>query len=333
MINIKVLDCTLRDGGYINNWNFGRKNIRDIISNLDRAGINFIEIGFFRSGKHLESQSLYSDFASLTNIVPEETNINKLMGMIAFGEFPIDDIPEAEQSLIKGIRLIFKKHQRQAAFEYCRKLKDKGYRLFINPTFIDQYNEKELLLLIEKINKIQPYGMTIVDSMGVLKEKDLLNLYYLIDNNLDKNIVLGFHSHNNLKLSFSNAQSLLRLNKTRELVIDSTILGMGRGAGNLCTEVLTQYLNDNYGGKYNVVPVLKLMDEIIHPIFEKTPWGYSVPYYLAALNHCHPNYAKYLIDKQTVPVDVINQILSAIPFEKRSIYDLDLIEQMYNNIL
>lgn len=331
-MSTKILDCTLRDGGYINNWDFGLENIRTVLDQLNKAKTDYIEIGFISSGQHSPSQSLYSDFSSIERILPDNINTEKLFGMIAFGEFPADRIPEAEYSPIKGIRLIFKKHRSLDALEYCNLLKNKGYKLFINPTFIDQYSDDELLSVINSINKINPYGMTIVDSMGVLKEKEVLRLYHLINDNLDKNIALGFHSHNNLKLSFSNAQALIKENNNRELIIDSTIFGMGRGAGNICTELLTQYINDNYEGKYNLVPVLKLVDEIINPIFKKNPWGYSVPYYLAAINHCHPNYAKYLIDKQTVPVEIINQILMSIADEKKAIYDSELIELMYSSL-
>lgn len=332
MTNIKILDCTLRDGGYINNWEFGYQNIQTIISLLNSAHIDFIETGFMRYGINNPEQSLYGNFQQIKGFISPNINSDKLFGMIALGEFPIEKVPEAKDSLIKGIRLIFKKHQLSQALTYCKTLKNKGYKLFINPTFIDQYSDEELFNLIGEINKINPYAMTIVDSMGVLKEKELLHIHNIIDNNLNESIALGFHSHNNLKLSFSNAQCLLKANASRELIIDSTVFGMGRGAGNICTELLTQYLNDNYNGEYNLVPILKIVEEIINPIFKKQPWGYSVPYYLAAINHCHPNYAKYLIDKQSVSIDVINQILTAIPNEKKAIYDSELIEKMYSAI-
>ena len=182
---------------------------------------------------------------------------------------------------------------------------------------------------MREIQKIHPSGLSIVDSMGVMKEKDLLRLYYIIDNNISGDVALCFHSHNNLQLSFSNAQCLMKICNNRELIIDSTIFGMGRGAGNLCTELITQYINDNYNGNYNLVPILKIVDEYINPIFVKIPWGYSVPYYLAAKNHCHPNYAKYLVDKQSVPVEIINELLNAIPNDKKAGYDINLIMQIY----
>lgn len=329
MSKIKVLDCTLRDGGYINNWDFGLEKAKSIVKLLNKSNVDYIELGFLTKELSNKDMTLFNDFEDIKNIISEDIDYNKLFGMITFGKYPIEDVPNVNNSIIKGIRLIFKKPQTKGALEYCKNLKAKGYKLFINPTFIDQFTDVELIEVIKEINSIKPYGMSIVDSMGTLKESDLLHLYFLINHNLDKDIALCFHSHNNLQLSFSNAQCLMKICKNRELIIDSTVFGMGRGAGNLCTELITQYINDNYNGNYDIIPILKIVDEQINPIFARTPWGYSVPYYLAATNHCHPNYAKYLVDKQTVPVEIINHLLQTIPYEKKSTYDSNLIKQIY----
>ena len=122
-------------------------------------------------------------------------------------------------------------------------------------------------------------------------------------------------------------------NTNRTIIIDSTVFGMGRGAGNLCTELLVKYINDNHNGNYELIPILKIIDEQIAKIFAVSPWGYSVPYYIAASMHCHPNYAKYLIDKQTVPVELITQILNKIPQDKRGTYDVNIVEELYYETL
>ena len=158
-----------------------------------------------------------------------------------------------------------------------------------------------------------------------MKESDILSTYYILDKNLDKNIAICFHSHNNLKLSFANTQAILKASSERDLIIDSTIFGIGRAAGNLCTEVIAQYLNDNYQTNYNLIPILKILNEQINPIFDKTPWGYSVPYYLAAINSCHPSYAKFL-DENKICVEKINEILKLIPEEKKYKYDENIVK-------
>ena len=327
MEKISILDCTLRDGGYVNNWNFRYKNIVKILENLTLAKIDYIECGFFKPIEYNPENSLFSSISDLAKIVGNNKNTIYTL-MINFGEYDISMIPECTNDNI-AIRVAFKKDKMYEAIEYCKQLKDKKYKVFVNPMHTKIYSYSELLELVDMVNKFSPYALTIVDTTGAMKENDILSLFYLIDNNLDKNISLAFHSHNNLQLSFSNAQCLMKVNKNRNLIIDSTVFGIGRGAGNLCTELLTQYINDNYNGSYNILPILKIIDEQINPIYAKTPWGYSVPYYLAATNNCHPNYAKYLNDKQTVPVEMVNELLKKIPDGKKASYDANLIKQLY----
>ena len=330
MNDIKVLDCTLRDGGYVNKWDFGFKRIVKILKNLNNAKIDYAEIGFLKDCEYDKEKSVFNEIKEIENILPEESLYSKTVAMIVFGQFSKSKlVPKTPDIKLDSIRVTFKKHEIKDVFSYFKKIKDCGYEVFVNPTNIETYSDSELLDLIEKVNKLKPYGFSIVDTNGVLKERNLQRLYYLIDNNLDEDIALCFHSHNNLQLSFSNAQCLMKVNRNRQLIIDSTIFGMGRGAGNLCTELLTEYINDNYDGNYDIIPILKIIDEQINPIFANTPWGYSVPYYLAAKNHCHPNYAKYLVEKQTVPVEVINNLLKLVPNNKKSLYDTNLIRQIY----
>ncbi len=330
MSNFKILDCTLRDGGYINNWNFGIEKTRAIISLLVNSNIDFIETGFLSDETSSSSQTLYDSFEKLEKFIPDNADSSRLTCMIAYGKFNIRKVPDSSETKIKTLRLIFKKKQRAEALEYARKLIDKGYRLFINLTFIDQYQDGELLDLFEKINALSPFGMSIADSMGVLGQDDILKLYYLADNNISEKIALCFHSHNNLRMSFSNAKCLIQACKTRELIIDAAVFGMGRGAGNLCTELLIKYLNDNFDGKYNIVPVLKIAEDYLSPIFAHTPWGYSASYYLSAINRCHPDYAKFLKEKHLTSTELMDSLLKAIPDSKKAYYDEELIKKIYS---
>lgn len=330
-MNIKILDCTLRDGGYVNSWDFGQKIAKKMLLSLDKSGIEYTEIGFLQDIEYNPEKTLFNEISLINNIIPDNQIIKtKIVAMIVYGKFNEKKLIFKKDNIkLDAIRVTFKKHEINTVFNYLKKIKECGYKLFVNPTNIESYSDKELLNILEKVNKLQPHGFSIVDTNGVLKGKDIIRLTYLIDNNLNSDIALCFHSHNNLQLSFSNAQCLMEICNNRELIIDSTVFGMGRGAGNLCTELITQYINDNYNGHYNIVPILKIIDEQINPIFAKTPWGYSVPYYLAATNHCHPNYAKYLVDKQTVPVEIINELLKSIPDNKKSVFDANLIKQIY----
>ena len=155
----------------------------------------------------------------------------------------------------------------------------------------------------------------------------VVNIFEFIDKILDSEISLGFHSHNSLQLSFSNTKTLLKMGIKREIIIDSCLYGMGRGAGNLCTELIAKYLNDNNSGNYNISPLLKSIDIDLKLIYQKSAWGYSTPYYIAALHGCHPNYAGYLV-KKGFSDEKIDEILSQISSENKTIYNIDYIESL-----
>ncbi len=331
MSKVKILDCTLRDGGYVNNWSFGYDNIGKIISNLVEANIDYVECGFLKEEQYKSNKTFFSTIEQLNYIFPLKNTITKFCLMINYGEVPIDCIPRSKGDIC--FRVVFKKDKMNEAIEYCKQLMIKGYDVSINPMNTVGYSSSELLALIKDVNALNPEIFTIVDTNGEMKKKEVLSLFYFLDNNLNSEIKLGFHSHNNLKLSFSNALSILEQSTDRTVIIDSSVLGIGRGAGNLCTELLAQYLNDYYCGKYKLFPILKLVDECITPIFKSKPWGASVHYYLSATNSCHPNYASFLLDKKEMSVDVINEIFTKIPIDKKSYYDDSLIENLYNVIV
>ena len=163
----------------------------------------------------------------------------------------------------------------------------------------------------------------------MMKRKDLTRLFYLVEHNLNEKIKIGFHSHNNMQLAYSNAQSLVDLHSDRELIIDSSVYGMGRGAGNLNTELFVQYLNDNADGNYDIKPLLSIIDEILNEFYQRNYWGYSLPNYLSAAHNAHPNYAGYLDDKKTLTVENMNEIFDMMDEDKRISYDKEYIEQLY----
>ncbi|MBQ8476239.1 hypothetical protein IJ531_04165 [bacterium] len=301
----KILDCTLRDGGYINNWNF--PDIKNIIQYLQKTGIDYIEAGFY-------------------HICPFDKlpfNCSNILLMIDYLKTPIEAVPGCDKSKIKGLRVIFKKHEADNALKYCAQIKEKGYKTFINATFTSQYKDDEFRKLLNNINEISPYCLTITDSMGVYTKNDIIKINSIIERELSPEIALCFHSHNNLGLSYSNAKTLIEINKNRELIIDATAFSMGRGAGNLASELLIEYLNSK-GANYNLEALNEVIKKYIMPIYQKTPWGYSIPYYLSALNRCHPNYAKFLIDNK-IELNRMDKIFSSIPNNKKDIYDPELL--------
>lgn len=331
MSKVKILDCTLRDGGYINDWNFGEKTIKKIIAKLHQSNIDIIECGFIADVDFDRNKSLFDSIERVREYIGPRTEDVSYVGMIAQPYPSIDKIAVCKNDSIDGIRLTFHEDEIEEALLYAEKLMGKGYKVFIQPVGTTSYSDTMLLELIERVNNLKPYAFYLVDTLGIMYKNDLLRMFHLLDNNLNKSILIGFHSHNNLQLSFSNAQELLMLNTKRNIIIDSSVFGMGRGAGNLCTELITQYINKNIEEKYNTIPLLEIYDEHLSEISTDIQWGYSMPYYIAAVNNCHPNYASHLLNKQTISIKLINTILKQLPVEKRDLFDGNYIEDLYIN--
>ena len=157
--------------------------------------------------------------------------------------------------------------------------------------------------------------------------------FNILNNNLSNDIYIGFHSHNNFQLSFANSIELVELTTNRNIILDSSLFGMGKGVGNLNTELITDYLNKYHNYDYNVGQILELINLEILKIRNTYSWGYSFNGFLAASNDCHPTYVKYLIDKNTISVNSINKILQKIDRDKKTIFYGDLIEKLYSDFL
>lgn len=329
MNRVRILDCTLRDGGYINDFRFGNTVIRDIISKLAKASIDIIECGFLKSGAFDADKSLYGSISAIKQHIGIKNKNLMYVAMIQYGAISEEEIALCDGTSVDGIRVTFHEHEIDNAFILGKKLMDKGYKVFMQPVGTMTYTDEALLQLIRKINALKPYAFYMVDTLGTMYKNDLLRMFYLVDHNLDKKITVGFHSHNNLQLSFANAQELMQLNSPRQLIIDASVYGMGRGAGNLHTELVTQYINAIFGLHYDNIEILEIIDEYIRPLSLKYTWGYDAAYYIASITGCHPNYATFLLNKQTLHVQDIYSILNSLSPERRALYDKDYIGGVY----
>jgi 4-hydroxy 2-oxovalerate aldolase len=333
MNNIHILDCTLRDGGYINDWKFGERTIKNIIKKLSQSNIDIIECGLLKEVHYDCNRSLFDHVSQIKKYIEPKGKDIQYVAMIDQPYISIDKISDYDGTSIDGIRVTFHEDESEIseALNLSKQLIEKGYKVFIQPVGTTSYTDEKLLQLIHEVNQLNPYAFYLVDTLGIMYKNNLLRLFHLLDHNLAPSICIGFHSHNNLQLSFSNAQELMSLRTKRKIIIDSSVFGMGRGAGNLCTELISQYINENIEQKYYAIPLLEIVDEYLSLFCEQPKWGYSVPYFLAATNNCHPNYAAYLINKQTITVKAINNLLKQLPEGKKDIYDKSFIEDMYLN--
>ncbi len=333
MQKINLLDCTLRDGGYVNQWNFEQSTIICIFNRLVNAKMDIIEIGFlddreeFNVNKTIQPNT--KSFDEIFKFCDKKESL--VFAMIDYGTCKIENISKCSETFLDGIRIIFKKPNAKKAIEFGKQLMKKGYKVCFQLVSITAYSDSDILNLVEMVNEIDTYCVSIVDTYGLLHNEELLHYYRLLNHNLNKSIILGYHAHNNFQLAYSNCTEVIKNTKNREIVIDGTVYGMGKSAGNAPLELLAMFLNKTYEEKYDINQILEIIDTNILKIYNKNYWGYNLLYYLSASNDCHPNYVNYLLSKKTLAVKSINEILKNIPRINKLDYNNEIIKNLYTN--
>lgn len=333
MNTLKVLDVTLRDGGCVNNFNFGQAYMEKILAAQEASGVDIIEMGYIdEKNGSVSGRTQYINESVITeHFLKHKKPGVKYVAMMDYGKFDVDKLAPRTEASIDGIRMAFHKKNRLDMIPLGRKIMEKGYEFYIQPMITLRYCDSELLELIKLVNKELPdaAGFYIVDSFGEMRPNDMSRVLNLVDHNLIPSMTLGFHSHNNLQMSYSNACALLQFPTNRNLMLDSSIMGMGKGAGNLNTELLLEHLNLYYGKNYKIAPLLEVIDKVINQLRAETYWGYAPEYYLSSVNHCTPSYASHFYNKHMLPIDQVSELLSMIDEEKKVSFDKDYAEDLY----
>lgn len=336
MKTIKLLDCTLRDGGYLNDWKFGHGNLISIFERLVDSRTDIIEIGFLDERRPFDiDRSIMPNTESVQKIYGKlDKKQAMVVGMIDYGTCGLENIQPSKDSFLDGIRVIFKKHLMKPAMEYCHKLKNLGYKVFAQLVSITAYSDEELLKLIGLVNDVKPYAVSIVDTYGLLHPEDLLHYYEILDNHVNTGIVIGFHAHNNFQLAYANALAFIEKDGKHDVAVDGTLYGMGKSAGNAPIELLAMRLNNKFGKYYNINSLLEGIDESIMGFQKIFPWGYRKPFYLCSLNKCHPNYLTLFESKMNLSSAKINNLMAKIePEDKKLLYDKAVAEKLYEDFL
>lgn len=336
MSKIQLLDCTLRDGGYLNDWEFGHGHMLSIFERLVDAGVDIVEVGFLDKRRAFDcNRSIGPDTKSLETIWGNITKRPKtVMGMIDFGTCPIENLQPAKDSFLDGIRVIFKKQKMHEAMAFCKQVKDLGYIVFSQLVSITSYSDDDLLELIDLVNEVRPNAVSIVDTYGLLQSDSLLHYAKMLDERVAPGIGIGYHAHNNFQLAFSNVQAFLSFGAKHDLVVDGTLFGMGKSAGNAPLELVAMHLNERYGKNYKIQPMLEAIEDSIMPFRQKYVWGYQKFFYMVAKEKCHPNYLTFFQNKGNLSQSDLDTLLSMIePEDKKLLYDEQLAESMYKDFI
>jgi 4-hydroxy 2-oxovalerate aldolase len=338
MKKIQLLDCTLRDGGRIIDCAFQDSEITDITKRLAEANIDFVEMGFLRDPAktvYKGDSTFFTCVEQITPFIPKDRKGSSFVAFIDYSMYDFSTLKKYSGESIDGIRVGFTKkdfdNDYKGVVNALRLVKKLGYKLFIQGVNSLAYTDIEFLKIIEMVNEIEPYAFAIVDTYGAMYEEDFSHLYRLVDKNLKDNIKIAFHSHNNYQLSFALSQKFIKLanESSREIIIDGTLNGMGKCAGNLNLELIADYLVRKHSYSYKIENLMDIIDEYTYNIRKVYEWGYSIPSVLAATYQSHPNNVIYLTEKFRLATKDIKYILSMIPPEKRTSYDYNLIKELY----
>lgn len=342
-MNIKLLDCTLRDGGYINDWEFGHNSLLNVYKRIAESGVDIIETGFLDDRRPFDiNRSIFPDTESINKIYGViDKKAPMVIAMIDYGTCSLDKIQPCKDSFIDGIRVIFKKHRMHKAMEFCRELKKLGYKVFSQLVSITSYNDDDINEICKLVNDVKPYAVGIVDTYGLLYPSDLLHYYEIMQKKVDEQINIGFHAHNNLQLAYANSITFIdRTNKyqkegsKRTVVVDGTLFGMGKSAGNAPMELLAKYVNNQFNCNYNIDSMLLAIEESIKEEYQKSQWDYKTLYFMSSNQKCHPSYVVFFENKGNLSKPKINYLLSKIePDEKKLLFDEQYAEKLYQDYI
>lgn len=282
-----ILDCTLRDGGYINNWNFNDNFIDNYLGLMTELKVEFVELGFINKTKYYKNKIV----GKLRNLDKETINyysnkFNKLKIVIMADFRDINNEILHENLPVELIRVVFHKKNFKEAIKKCEEIKKMGYKVCANAMAITNYNDKELDELLFLTNKSKIDNFYIVDSYGSLNQNELINIYKKCKSSLS-NSNIGIHLHNNMNNAFTNYSCLINNFLNDNIIVDSTLFGMGRGAGNLQTELLL--LNNDQKLIFKIIEFIYLY---IKPYYKtiNNEWGYDLDFLISGLYKIHPNY-------------------------------------------
>lgn len=289
---IKVLDCTIRDGGLINNHDFDHRFVREVYKALSQAGVDYMEIGY-KNSKNLFSPNEYGKWKfcedeEIEKVIEGIESKTKISVMVDVDRVDIEDIKPSKESPVDMIRVASYVKDIDKAISLVNYFSDKGYETAVNIMAISKALDNELTECLHQLEEESKANVIyIVDSYGALYQETTEFLVKKAKGIL-KNKEVGIHAHNNQQLAFSNTIEAIIHNAN---YLDGTVYGLGRAAGNCPLELLLGFLKNP---KFDIRPVLDLISREFIPLREKMEWGYIIPYAITGILDEHPRAAMAL---------------------------------------
>lgn len=332
---MKLLDCSLRDGAHVNDGNFGKEAIREIVEFVLIAGTDLVEIGWIMDGDFKSHQSKWSRIQDAYEILPAGAVSPERLGLMLRVDWIARDSLPRDASRVGFIRIAFRQSDYQTAIRYSQILIDFGFLVFLNPVDTPAYSDSDLSRLLNDASDIKLAGFTLVDTYGVLTPRTLASKLEIFANEMPYSTAIGLHLHENLASGMMLAQEALTLLPNRTLIIDGTLRGIGRAPGNVPIEVLANHLNSERAGQYDINPLIQVLEKWIAPMFPDVPWGYDPAYFLSSVHATDRTFAEYLTNEGGASLSELAFVLKDLSY--RSIRDfssqeaLDSLQRLRQN--
>ena len=332
-MSVKITDCTIRDGGYLLKKNSDPVFIKGIMKGLVEAGIDFVETGFLQTNVTGETL-VYANSVDARRYLPEDKGNTQFLGFCDNSRYSPNNLDPYDGKSFKWLRISFAKHEIDASVEFCRKAQEMGYIVQFNPMDAISYTDEERAELIKKTNRVKPGSMSIVDTFGAMYLEDLYHIFKQMNELLDPDIAIGLHSHDNLGLSTALAETMIMLAKdsNRDVIIDGSLFGMGRGAGNANTELIASYLNRHHGANYNIQALMNTIHTYIDPLRNQIRWGYDLPMFVCGTEHAHVDNVYYLENNTDATPTDMYEVLKTMPVSQRTRYGKGYSKTDFSNL-
>ncbi len=329
--SIQLLDCTLRDGAYIVDACFGAPAMKGIIGRMGDANVDIVECGWLKDQSYTEGTTFYHQPSDLKPYIGRKNQRCIYAAMIDWDRYDLEGLEDCDGSSVDAIRIVFPREHFRQGVALGDLVKEKGYQVYFQAANTLAYSERELVELAQAVNLAKPKCLSVVDTFGAMDGEDLSRIVSVLDKHVCKEVRLGFHSHNNQQLSFALSMQFVQMlsESGRGIVIDASLCGMGRGAGNTATELAAGFLNRKYHGNYDMDIVMDAIDLYMGYFMEHYEWGYSVPYLIAGMYGAHVNNIAYLMDSHRTNAKDMRNIIESLPQADRWKYDYSLLEEKY----
>lgn len=333
---LTIVDCTFRDGGYYNDWDFPREVVSQYLVAMAEAKVDVVELGFRTFDNHEGFKGAFAfttDEMLNTLEVPPSLQIGVMANASDLLNHPLGPVEAAKllfspaaNSPVTLVRLACHVDEFKPALELCSFLKELGYRVGINLMQIADRSLDEITKLAELACGFPIDVLYFADSLGGLSPDQTGEIVKAIRKSWSGEI--GIHTHDNMGRALANTVRAIDVGATW---VDCTVTGMGRGPGNAQTEYVLLELDERRNKQTNIIPLLDLQKSFFYPLKTKCGWGMNPYYYLAGKQGIHPTYIQEMLSDTRYKAEDILTVIDRLKGSNGKKFSFNNLEDSRNH--